>query len=436
MEHLVFHVDVNSAFLSWSAVKRLQDDPKAVDLRTIPSAVGGDVQTRHGVITAKSIPAKKYGIQTGEPVVKALQKCPGLVLVQSDFQTYRTYSRAFTAVLRKYAKTVEQVSIDEAFMDMSALLLTDTDPVRKAGEIKDEIRDTLGFTVNVGISVNRLLAKMASDLEKPDRIHTLWPEEIPEKMWPLPIGNLYGCGAKTAEKLQTLGIVRIGDAAAADPVLLRSYLGEKAGDYIFCSANGIGDAEISDAEEDAKSYSNETTLASDITAGNYAEDAPPVLKELSDSVAGRLKKDGVFARTITVSVKTDGFRRHSRQAGLTESTNDPECIRREAEQLLRQLLFGQDSQAGLFEKGDRIRLIGVGATNLDRREYRQLSLFDFLQNTVPDEKEDDRKKRLAAMLGKIRTQYGEKAVRRGSTLLREKEESPEHSPKHPDVPEG
>ena len=220
--------------------------------------------------------------------------------------------------------------------------------------------------------------------------------------------------------------MRIGDAAAVDPALLRSYLGEKAGDYIFCSANGIGDAEVSDAEEDAKSYSNETTLTSDITAGNYAENAPPVLKELSDSVAGRLKKDGVFAQTITVSVKTDGFRRHSRQAGLKESTNDAECIRTEAGRLLRQLLFGQDGQQGLFEKGDRIRLIGVGATNLDRREYRQLSLFDFLQNTVPDEEgTDDRKKRLADMLGKIRTQYGEKAVRRGSTLLREKEDRTE-----------
>ncbi|MBO5998378.1 MAG: DNA polymerase IV, partial [Lachnospiraceae bacterium] len=267
MEKIIFHIDVNSAFLSWSAVKRLKEDPSAQDIRLIPSIVGGDVKTRHGIVTAKSIPAKKYGIKTGEPVVKALQKCPELVIVRSDFDTYREYSRAFITILRKYSAKVEQASIDEAFLDMTDVLGSRPDPrgaaQETAGRIREEISGTLGFTVNVGISTNKLLAKMASDFTKPDRTHTLYPEEIPEKMWPLPIGDLYGCGAKTADKLRTLGVLTIGDAAALPEEVLRSYLGEKTGEYISLSSNGKGSDTVHTDRDDAKSYSNEITTPYD-----------------------------------------------------------------------------------------------------------------------------------------------------------------------------
>lgn len=260
MERTIFHIDVNSAFLSWSAVKRLREDPTALDLRTIPSAVGGDVKTRHGIITARSIPAKRFGIRTAMPVVQALERCPSLVLVPSDFETYRTYSAAFIEILHKYAPVVEQLSIDEAFLDMSGTeqairsaifeqivagtlsgekatrLRSLAFPMNAAVLIKDEIRDTLGFTVNVGISSNTLLAKMASDLEKPDKIHTLYPSEIEAKMWPLPIGDLYGCGSKTAEKLRRIGIHTIGDAARLDPTILTGLLGANAGSYIHMAS--------------------------------------------------------------------------------------------------------------------------------------------------------------------------------------------------------
>ena len=181
MEKLIFHVDVNSAFLSWTAVKRLNEEPDSVDLRAIPSAIGGDVAKRHGVITACSIPAKKLGVRTGEPVMRALEKCPELILLTSDFKTYREYSEKFIKILKKYALAVEQVSIDEAYID-----ITGTDePIKMADKIKTEIYESLGFTVNIGISTVKLLAKMASDFEKPYKIHTLFPEEIKEKMWKL-----------------------------------------------------------------------------------------------------------------------------------------------------------------------------------------------------------------------------------------------------------
>ena len=464
---VIFHVDVNSAFLSWSALKRLQVDPDSVDLRTIPSAIGGDVSRRHGVITARSIPAKKYGVITGEPVVSAVRKCPNLVLEQPDFAVYREYSRRFLQILRTYSDRVEQVSIDEAFLDMTERfreekLVRDHSPEsgfltkgsdllqlrRKSGKTQEnvetrpggvrdgvlcaeahvpggnpaatavrlanEIFDTLGFTVNVGISGNKLLAKMASDFKKPGRVHTLWPEEIADKMWPLAIGELYGCGRKTADKLRSIGIRTIGEAAAADPEMLCSYLGERAGLGIAASANGISNDEVHAEEEGAKSYSNELTTSTDITATNFDRDAIPVVRELSQSVARRLSRDGMFAGTIEVSVKSSDFHRYSRQTRLESSTNDPQVIFETAVRLLRKLLYGN---GGLFHEGRGVRLIGVGGTNLDDGSCRQMELFTYLSQKVQEERQEnrqeERQRKLEAMMRSIRAKYGENAVHRG-----------------------
>jgi DNA polymerase-4 len=413
-DNFIFHIDVNSAFLSWSALKKLREEPGSIDLRTVPSAVGGDVKKRHGIITAKSIPAKKYGIVTGEPVVKALQKCPKLILVQGDFETYRYYSHAFIDILNKYSPSVEQVSIDEAYVDVTGCrslyrhLETPERPfpVSLAYAIKDEVRDTLGFTVNVGISSNKLLAKMASDFQKPDKVHTLFPHEIQDKMWPLPIGELYGCGKSSAARLQSIGIMTIGDAAKADPQMLSSFLGEKAGEYIRRSANGIGSVEVSGEYEDAKSYSNETTLKSDLKADTYDADIVPVLRHLASKVSGRLKRDGVFGRTVTVSVKTANFKRHSAQTQLESSIDSEDDIYRYAKALSDKLLLGD---TGLFIKGEEIRLVGVGVSKLDDGSYRQLSLFD---NRPPE-----KQKKLDAMTQKLQSEFGNGIIKKGADDL-------------------
>ena len=416
---IIFHIDVNSAFLSWTAVKKLKDEPGSIDLRTIPSAVGGDVKNRHGIITAKSIPAKKYGVTTGEPVVKALQKCPKLVLVQSDFATYKEYSRAFISIISKYSPLLQQVSIDEAYLDISGMRglykAAETKelpfPINIANLIKNEVRDTLGFTVNVGISCNKLLAKMASDFTKPDRIHTLFPEEIPEKMWPLPIGDLYGCGSSTAQRLKSIGIRTIGDAAKASPEMLISILGENGGAYIYNSANGIGSTNVSGTYEDAKSYSNETTLSSDLTADSYDKEIIPVLKHLSNSVSKRLKRDNVYGRTVTVSVKTGSFKRHSAQMQLDNSINDENSIFTFSKMLSDKLLLGNN---GLFIQGEVIRLVGVGVTKLDDGSYRQLSLFDNTFNAPS--KDDQKQKKLDEMSKLIDEKYGKNTIFKGSSL--------------------
>lgn len=415
-ERIIFHVDVNSAFLSWSAVKRLKDDPKAVDLRTIPSAVGGDVETRHGIITAKSIPAKRFGIVTGEPVVKALQKCPGLVLVSSDWEAYREYSNAFIRILLEYSELVQQASIDEAYVDMTEAIGTEdrrSAALALAASIREEIRTRLGFTVNVGISSNKLLAKMASDFQKPDRTHTLWPEEVPAKMWPLPIGDLYGCGGKTASRLAGIGITTIGDAAGADPAMLQSFLGEKSGAYITAASRGIGSDRVHTEHEDARSYSNETTTPEDITLQSYDRLTPPLLHHLSGKVAGRMKRDGVYGSTVTVSVKTNDFRRRSRQKKLDAATNDAAVIERHARELLRGLLYERD---GIFDRGAGVRLIGVGMSSLDHGEYRQLSLEDFLQDQEKEKAEAAgrvRQEKLRKMLQKVQSRYGNDSLRKG-----------------------
>jgi len=435
MARIIFHVDVNSAFLSWSAVEALAKDPDALDLRTVPSAVGGDVDKRHGVITARSIPAKKYGVKTGEPVVTALKKCPQLILVKADFKAYRRHSDAFESILREYSDLVEKASIDEAYVDVTDVILermrrlkksdgiegglSAVEPERGEGggskktteircewgrdggaaaeaaesgvfketevrrqasglademgrdggaaaeaaesgifkeaevrrqasgladEIRSEVKSRLGFTVNVGISENKLLAKTASDFTKPDRTHELWPDEVQKKLWPLPIGDLFGCGGKTAEKLKRVGVFKVGDAAKAGATVLKALLGEKSGEYIAEAALGHGSDIVDPSEREAKSCSNETTTPYDITAENYAEEMPRYVKELSDKVAERLKKDGLCGGAVSVSVKTNGFERHSRQIRLAAPTDSAKVIKKNAEKLLLELSFGQTRQ--------------------------------------------------------------------------------------------
>lgn len=408
MSRVVFHADVNSAFLSWSAVHALKENPDSVDLRTIPSAVGGDVSTRHGIITAKSIPAKKYGIVTAMPVMRALELCPSLVLVQSDYQMYREYSQAFIKILKSHAKVVEQVSIDEAFMDMTGL---EGDPRVIARQIADEVKTRLGFTINVGISCNKLLAKMASDFEKPDKVHTLFPNEIAEKMWPLPIGDLFGCGSKTAEKLIRVGIRTIGEASHTDPHFLRGLLGDAAGTYIYQAANGKSDSPVSDEARDVKSVSNEYTTTEDITEKNWKTDGLKMLDYLTTKVSGRLAKQGLYAETIGVSVKTDDFKRHSIQTKCPDPVQSKEEIYPFARRLFEEILCGKD---GMFQEGKSVRLIAVVASSLSDGSYKQMTLLETLNQAKNDAEKKEKKEKLDRMTALIKNKFGESAIRKGS----------------------
>ncbi|NLY19282.1 MAG: DNA polymerase IV, partial [Clostridiaceae bacterium] len=315
-KRIIFHIDVNSAYLSWEAIERLRKGSK-VDLRTIPSIVGGDPAKRHGIVLAKSIPAKKYGIVTGEPVFKALKKCPNLVIVPPSHKVYAMQSKAMTDLLLSYTPDIEKFSIDECFIDATGLrLLYGDDYMSLAYEIKNRIRDELGFTVNIGISENKLLAKMASDFKKPDMIHTLFPHEIKDKMWPLPVFELYMVGKAATARFERMGIKTIGDLANTNPEILEKQF-KKYGRMIWEYANGYDASPVQSGQTDQKDISNETTTGFDITD---RETARLYILSLSETVGMRLRKARLYAGVISVNLKNNNFESYSKQKKIDNPT--------------------------------------------------------------------------------------------------------------------
>lgn len=270
--------------MSWEAVYRIHHLGGNLDLRDIPSAIGGDVTKRHGIILAKSIPAKKYNIKTGESVPEALRKCPDLVLVPPNYKLYQKSSKAFMNILKEYGPTIELYSIDEAFVDMTGTesLFGKTEDI--ANEIRERIYRELGFSVNIGISNNKVLAKMASDFKKPNLVHTLWQHEIKEKMWTLPVSDLFFVGRATARKLNGLGIKSIGELAQTDLSIIKSHLG-KHGEVIWSFANGIDFSAVEPVPPPNKGYSHQKKLktATNITREIF-ESACQVFDEMWDKV--------------------------------------------------------------------------------------------------------------------------------------------------------
>ena len=399
MDKVIFHVDVNSAFLSWEAVSRLQKG-ETQDLREIPSAVAGDRNKRHGIILAKSILAKQYGVQTGEPVVDALRKCPMLTLVPPSHHLYAEYSRAFTDILGEFSPAVEKCSVDEAYCDMTGMSGLFGPPLIAAGKIKDRIKSELGFTVNVGISSNKLLAKMASDFRKPDQVHTLFPEEIATKMWPLPVGDLFFVGRSTVKKLNTLGIVTIGDLAKTDVEIVKAHL-KKHGEVIHSFANGM-DASIITAEEGMnKGYSNSTTISFDVEDESTAK---MILLSLSETVASRLRRDDRMANVVAVSMVDSDFRHSSRQTTLLSPTHHTDEIHKAACTLFDELW-----------EGAPIRNLGIQTSKVVSDDAaRQMNLFSF--------ETDEKREKLENAIDKIRERFGTSAIQRASLYQKSDQE--------------
>ncbi len=392
MKRIIFHVDVNSAFLSWEAVSRLADGEE--DLRLIPSVVSGNPENRSSIITAKSIPAKAYGIQTGEPLSMAMRKCPGLVAVKPDFHKYEHYSREFKRICRDYTSTMESFSIDEVFLDMTEMGIIFPDPIKTAHELKDRIYSELGFTVNVGIGTNKLCAKMASDFEKPNKVHTLFDDEVEKKLWPLPVRELFMIGKSSAGKLTDYGIVTIGDLARLKPETAISLLGDKMGNYAINAAKGIDETPVNGEEQEAKGFSTETTLEEDVADINKIN---RILMSLADVVAARMRKEGAKCGCVAVSYKTSDFTHKSHQKKLRDGTDITGVIYETACLLFRE-----------FWQGEPIRLIGIALTDIDRDGFEQLSF-------IQDEKKEKLKK-LDTALTQIRDRYGNTSIRRAGTI--------------------
>ena len=393
-QRIIFHVDVNSAFLSWSAVYRLEELGETLDLRTVPSVVAGERDIRRSIVLAKSIPAKKFGVKTGEPLGMAREKCPGLHVVPPDYELYVTASRSFIRVLREFSPLVEQYSIDEAWVDMTGTTELFGPPVLAAEKLKNRIRDELGFTVNVGVSTNKLLAKMAGDFEKPDKVHTLFPNEIAEKLWPLPVREMFSVGPATERKLRNLGITTIGQLAKTDPALLRQKL-HKPGLILWHFANGRGDDALLAAPAENKSYGNSMTTPWDVTT---AQEGKQVLLSLCETVATRLRRDGKRAALIGVCIRSTDFRTVGRQKTLEARTNVTEEIYRAACEVFDALWDGQTP----------LRLLGVSVGKVTEERELQCSIFD--------DDDPERLERMDAAVDAIRAKYGEDAILRARLL--------------------
>lgn len=387
---LVFHVDANSAYLSWTAVALLEQGYE-IDLRNIPSAIAGNPESRHGIILTKSIPAKKYGINTGESLFEARKKCPELAVYPPDYDLYLSCSEAMYDILCEYAPVIQRYSVDECFCDMTGVKWIEDNPVEAAVIIKERIKHDLGFTVNIGIGENKLCAKMAGELKKPDMVHTLWKDEIADKLWPLPVNELFMVGRATTEKLRKINIKTVGQLAAADRNLLKSIL-KSHGLLVHDYANGIDYSKVIVNDEIVqKGLGNGLTYAYDIET---RDDIETELLALCERVGMRLRKMGRYASLVSVSLRSFNLYGYSHQIKLQEAI----CTTNEIYNIATRL-------ASEMWKGEPIRAMSVSVSDFIRPDQVQLTMFDM--------KNKEREEKLDNVVDKIRSNFGSKSIIRG-----------------------
>jgi DNA polymerase-4 len=393
MSRLIFHIDVNSAYLSWEATYRLQQGEQ-LDLRTIPSVVGGDEASRHGIVLAKSIPAKKYHIQTGETLYNVRMKCPDIVIVPPRYWLYVQCSAAMHKILQEYTPQIQRFSVDESFLDFSNMENLYPDYMELADTIRERIHRELGFTVNIGVSDNKLLAKVASDLQKPDRVHTLFPHEIKDKMWPLPVEDLFMVGRATAPKLHGLNIHTIGELANYNLGIIKNKF-KSHGQVIWNYANGIDFSEVRKSNYiEMKGIGNSTTIPFDVEDKNTAH---KVLLSLCETVGMRLRESQNCCNVVSVSIRGSDLIVYSRQMKLPVATDSTRKI--------------WEISRCLFDNawhGNPIRHLGIHVTDFCNNDFYQCSLLDTFNY------EKDRK--INKTVDELRLRFGSKVIVRSCFL--------------------
>lgn len=370
-ERIIFHIDVNNAFLSWTAVYLLKNGYK-IDIRKIPSIIGGDEKTRRGIVLAKSPVAKKYGIVTAETIYQAKRKCPSLKMYPPNYEWYAKKSKELFDYLSQYSPLIEKFSIDECFIDMTGTNYLYNDVEELAHKIKDEIKKKFGYTVNIGIANNKLCAKMASDFEKPDKVHTLYKSEIEKKMWPLNVGDLFMCGKATTKALNEMKIFTIKDLAYSNQKLLEKKFKSQA-KYLKEAAWGIDNSKVEPRKEKNTSISTTHTLEYDCSDEIKLKN---ILLRQTDQVTRRLRQKKQYAKTVAVIYKNKYFKSYSAQAKLPKASNNTKDIYKLVVEI--------------FEKSylkEAVRLIGIRLADLCDNELEQISLFDNdNKNTVKEDK--------------------------------------------------
>lgn len=391
------HIDVNNAFLSWTAIDLLNHGYKK-DIRNIEAVIGGDEEARHGIVLAKSTPAKKLGIVTAETLYQARKKCPKLEIYPPNYPYYVEMSRKLFSLISKYTPDIEVFSIDECFLEYTHVKNLYGDPIKFAYKLKDEIYNTLGFTVNIGIGENKLCAKMASDFEKPNKVHTLFKDEIETKMWPLDVGELLWIGKKSKERLYTLGIRSIGALAKADYTNLYYYFKNQTKQMIE-HANGIDNDPVIVEREEAKGISMTRTIDHDV---NNRLELYDYLNWISNDLAIALRKQDKYTKTIAVILKDTYFKQKTHQRKLPNPTNSTAKIYQVSKELLDETW-----------NGESIRLIGIRLDNLSEKSTYQISLFEDIENHEKDTKLD-------SVMDSLKTKYGSKIINKASLLPKKK----------------
>lgn len=382
------HIDVNNAFLSWTAIELLNNGCK-YDIRNSYAVIGGDPKARKGIVLAKSNSAKKQGIVTAETLYSAKKKCPVLRVYPPNYKFYQEMSHKLFELLYKYTPDIEVASVDECYLDYTNVKHLYGSPLEFARKVQKEIYDTLGFTVNVGIANNKLCAKMASDFEKPYKIHTLFKEEVKDKMWPLKVGELFGVGKKSVPKLESLNIFTIGDLANSDPETLNKYFKNQS-QYLINSANGIDDSPVISVPPEPKGIGSEITLPHDIT---NKDEIFKSLAILSEQVSLRLKKQSKYALTITIILKDNLFKRSTHQKKIVNAIRSSEDILKIAKELYEEMKYDKP-----------VRLIGIRLNNLVDTVTHQVSIFD-------DVKKIEENNDLEETIDKLKEKYGLKIIK-------------------------
>ncbi|NLY81953.1 MAG: DNA polymerase IV [Clostridiales bacterium] len=389
----VLHIDANSAYLSWTAAWLIENG-ESIDLRSVPSAIGGNPKNRHGIILAKSIPAKKYGVKTGQSIMEALSQCPKLLIYPPDYDLYMGCSEAMLSIISEYSSVVERYSVDECFLDCTGSERIYGNPLDVADEIRNRIREELGFTVNVGIGPNKLLAKMAGELEKPDKTHSIFYDEVKEKLWPLPVSELFMVGRATTRKLNRINIKTIGDLANMDKAYLKAIL-KSHGALIWNYANGIDDSRFLRGDEVMqKGIGNSMTIKYDVYD---KKEAYVYMLSLCERVGLRLRKHGFKASLVRVRVRSSDLNGYTHQLKLNFYTNTTSEIYMYA--------------CNLFDecwRGEHIRQLGVSVGGFTRENIYQMSFFDMsLGERRQNEKMD-------SAVDAIRNRFGETSIYRGT----------------------
>ena len=393
MEKIIMHIDVNNAFLSWTAVDLLENGYN-VDIRNVESIIGGDESKRHGIVLAKSMVAKRKGVRTAETIRDAKRKCNNLQIFPPNYELYVKKSNEFFNLISKYTPDIEKLSIDEGFIDYTNIKNLYGDPIRFAYKLKREIKTTLGFTVNIGIANNKLCAKMASDLLKPDRVHTIFKDEVVKKMYPLPIEDLYGVGKSSSKRLRELKINTIGDLANANYDLLYRYFKNQTSRLIN-SARGIDDSIVNVKRKEREGISHSVTTSYNL---NSLDEIYKVLYPLTERVCMSLRKKQKYSYQVSVTLKDKFFKVYSHQRRLKNPTNNTDEIFIIAKELVKELWN---------EEG--IRLVGISLSKFTDKINHQISMFD-------DTKDIQNNYNLDKTLDILKNKYGNNIIGKASQL--------------------